>query len=1083
MPRAFAPVPFFLLLCLGAFLALPSQAFASDPSNLRYYGLGIKDGLVNSSVYCIAQDATGLMWFGTFGGLSRWDGENFRTFRPRAGEASLAASVIFALLADGDSIWIGTDGGGLSRFDTRTEAFATWRASPAEADRLSSDRVLALGRDARGRIWAGTADGIVNVIDPGDGSVLRAAQPEETASHGQAAAIRCLALGPDGRMWAGTEGGGLLEFGTDLHLTVHLHDAGYPGSLASDIVRSLLVDSRGDLWVGLGSGGVDRLEGSAGRSFVHSRADVGAFPNQAVRALAEDGSGAIWVGWADAGLGTIDAATGFVHLPGDSEAAMVRSIYRDRSGLVWAGLKDGGLRAYNLRSSAFTRHEFLEGGVALRGLRGLAERPDGTILAGTDGLGLVAIDPKTGIARRLPDLPGGGDARKVYAVLVARDGTTWCGTDGAGLVAISPGGAARAYRHDSSPDSLSANVVWCLFEDADGSLWIGMEGGGLDRLAPELPGSSGERRFIHYRPDPVSATALRGASMRCIFRDSGGRLWVGTWDGGLSRLESDGTSWTNYGPEAGRPGSLGDASVNAIFEDSARRIWVGTGGSGVELLDEELGTFRRLGEEEGLAGSTVYGILEATVGQLWISTSGGLTRLFVESGEYLTYGAEDGLAGSELAQNSWLLARDGRLWFGGPTGLSSFDPATLPGAFAPPPIVITGIEPHGGKAERDSKGTLVLDWRNAGLSFTIAVTDYVAPARNRYAMRLEGGQQIWTQLGHINSGYLGPLRPGTWVLAATGANGNGVWSPMGTSLTIRVDPPWWAQPWFAVLVALLAAASVLSIIALRLRTLHARNALLVKFSRHIEKAREEERTNAAREVHDSIGQHLAVLNLQAWWVASHPEAAPAERCTRVEEMRASVAEAMAAVKRMATSLRPVALDALTFGETLRWYVRDFGRRTGLEAVAEVSPGLPDFGDEAATALFRVLQEALANVARHAGPCSVRVLLGEDEGFVTLEVIDDGAGIPAGAAAAEDSFGLIGMRERCAALGGAIRFEGGPGAGTRLVARVPRRRLAGPAAEGGGGAGKGIGRSTRKPEGWPFLRPGGKAGPGKPRSGG
>ncbi|HUX38398.1 MAG TPA: ATP-binding protein, partial [Rectinemataceae bacterium] len=395
----------------------------------------------------------------------------------------------------------------------------------------------------------------------------------------------------------------------------------------------------------------------------------------------------------------------------------------------------------------------------------------------------------------------------------------------------------------------------------------------------------------------------------------------------------------------------------------------------------------------------------------------------------------------ELSQNSYLAGTDGRLWFGGPHGLSSFFPQAVDRPSTPPAIAITGIQAHGpGAARRDGKGGLVLDWRNAGLSFTIGVLDYAAPDRNRYAMRIEGRQASWTQLGHTNSGYIAPLAPGTWFLAATGANGNGIWSRDGAGLTIRVDSPFWGTAWFMAGIAFLVAAIVLSAIALRLRVLHARNALLVKFARHVETAREEERTSAAREVHDSIGQHLVVLNLQAWWLASHPEAPLAEREPRVIEMRGAVADAMTAVKNVATSLRPVALDALTFGETLRWYVRDFSRKTRLPATAEVETGMPHFGDDAATALFRVLQEALANVARHAGPCEVHVALRLEDDRVVLEVSDSGVGLPEGAASAPDSFGLIGMRERCAALGGSIQLDRSPGGGTRLLARVPRKRL-------------------------------------------
>lgn len=988
-------------------------------------------------MYCILQDSRGLLWFGTFGGLSRWDGENFVTWRPQPGEPSLAASVIFALLEHDGGIWIGTDGGGLSRFDLATESFVTWRSDPYDPSNLSSDRVLALGVDGHGRIWAGTGDGVVNIVDPTTRKVRRLWLPYPGAGEPRLrAAVRCIVRDANDTMWVGTEGDGLVEVHSDGTMQVHVHDPANRTSLGSDTVRSLFMDSRGRLWVGLGDGQVD-LRATGG--FAHAIPVDGNRPRQAVRSLAEDGDGKIWVGWAEAGLGIIDPATIRIHLPDPGEAASVRAIFRDRGGLLWVGLKDGGARAYNPRSAAFTRYLALDEGTKLRAPRGLAETRDGKVLVGTDGLGLLELDPRSGKLRRMPGASTAGDERKVYSVHVSPDGTIWYGTDGAGLFAIGPDGLKRNYRHAAGrPGSLAADVVWSIHEDADGTLWVGMEGAGLDSLSP------GSASFVHHRPNPLDPRTLRGASVRCVFRDSRGRLWVGTWDGGVSRLEADGSIFSTWGPVPGNAGSLGDASVNVIFEDSSRALWIGTGGSGIERFDESSGTFSRFAEEEGLAAPTVTGILESPPGTLWISTTSGVTMWRPAGGESLTLGREDGFANSEVSQNSYLATSDGRLWFGGPSGLTSFLPGQLDQVPPPPAISITGIEVHGaGLVRRDRDGELLLDWRNAGLSFTIGVLDFAAPERNRYAMRIEGSQTDWTQLGHINSGYIAPLRPGTWILAATGANGNGVWSRSGARLAIRVEAPFWGKPWFAALISFFLAAIAASAVLLRIRVLQSRNALLVKFARHVEAAREEERTNAAREVHDSIGQHLVVLNLQAWWLASHPEAPLSEREPRVVEMRSAVDDAMTAVKNVATSLRPVALDALSFGETLRWYVRDFSRRTKLPAVAEVEPRLPHISDEAATALFRVLQEALANVARHAGPCELRVSLRVEEPWLILEVTDTGVGIPDGAASAHDSFGLIGMRERCAALGGSIRIEARAEGGTRLLARVPVERLGGP----------------------------------------
>jgi ligand-binding sensor domain-containing protein len=373
---------------------------ASDPSGLRYYSLGISAGLANSSVYCIRQDSRGLMWFGTFGGLSRWDGETFTTWRPRPDQASLSASVIFSLMEGDGCLWVATDGGGLSRFDMVTEGWSTWRADPADPGRLSSDRVFALGRDAEGRIWAGSADGVVNILDPKSGKVLRLWPPDVSGGDRvPASPVRCIARTLDGTMWVGTEGSGLIEVTPGLRAIGHTHEAGNPASLGSDTVRSLLVDSKGRLWIGLGNGSVDLRSGAG---FEHASLPPGGAPRQAVRALGEDDSGTIWVGWAEAGIGTIDPGTGALSLPGPQGAANVRALYRDRSGLMWAGLKDGGARAYNPRSAAFSRHETMVDGTRLRGLRGLAETHDGKILAGTDGLGLVELDRRDGSVRTVP---------------------------------------------------------------------------------------------------------------------------------------------------------------------------------------------------------------------------------------------------------------------------------------------------------------------------------------------------------------------------------------------------------------------------------------------------------------------------------------------------------------------------------------------------------------------------------------------------------------------------------------------------------------------------------------------------------
>jgi signal transduction histidine kinase/ligand-binding sensor domain-containing protein len=1018
------------LLAVLLFMVPSPRARADDPSRLTYHSLGVAEGLANDSVYCVYQDSSGFMWFGTFGGLSRYDGESITTYRPHEGQGALQASVVFALIEDGrGDLWVGTDGGGLARYNRDKDSFTVIRATPADPAALSSDRVLALGCDAKGRLWAGTGDGILNVLDPGTGRFTRLLPP----GGGQRYPIRCIVTDKSGRVWAGTEGGGLVCFDPDGSMQAYLHDPVDPASIGSDVVRSLLVDGAGRLVAGLGEGGVDLL--LDGR-FLHAHAKAGSrIPEEAVRALVEDPEGDVWIGWADSGIGILDSETLSLSSPAKGEEAMIRALYRDRGGLVWAGIKGGGTRTYNVASGHFQRFVQLASGEGIRQARGMAELPDGRVLAGSDGQGLLVLDARRGTAIPYPGMPRDRSSLKVYSVIVGSEGSVWVGTDGAGLIRKRPDGSIERYRRRAGKaDSISSDVVWSLLEDSGGRIWVGTEGNGLDRLDP----ASG--RVEHFRHEAGRPGSIQGSSIRSLYRDRQGRLWIGTWDGGLSRLDPGSTSFVNYLSGAAASGSLPDASVNCVLEDSVGNIWVGTGGSGLACLDAGTGAFRRYDVAAGLVGSTVYGLLDDRHGLIWVATATGLSSLDRESGAFFSYGSEDGLVSGGLSQNAYLATGDGALWVGGPGGMTRFFPAEAARAMPTPRVAITSVLASDGlPPRRSADGTrIILPPGNAGLGFRIAVLDYSAPSRNRYAMKLEGRQSGWTELGYSNAGALAQLAPGEYLLRVKGANGNGVWNEEGASLGIVVEPPFWGTLWFRLCAIGLAAALAALAIALRTRNLKARNALLVNFARHVEDAREEERTDAAREVHDEIGQHLAVANLQSYWLRNHPEAAVSERSPRLEVLQTAISEALGAVKAVATRLRPIALDALSFGETASWYARDFERRTGITCKATIGTGIPPLTDAEATALFRVLQEALANVARHAGAHNVAITLSSGESWVVLSVDDDGRGMEAGKADAPDAFGIIGMRERCAAFGGGLEVRSAPGQGSTVVARVPSK---------------------------------------------
>src|SRR3989454_11401546 len=200
--------------------------------------------------------------------------------------------------------------------------------------------------------------------------------------------------------------------------------------------------------------------------------------------------------------------------------------------------------------------------------------------------------------------------------------------------------------------------------------------------------------------------------------------------------------------------------------------------------------------------------------------------------------------------------------------------------------------------------------------------------------------------------------------------------------------------------------------------------------------REDERTRIAREIHDSLGQALTALKLQ---LAAAQDAAVTEApalSARLSETALMVDDLVKSVRRIATELRPAILDQLGLPAAVEWLAQDFSRRTGIRCQSTILPINGAISDELATALFRIVQEALTNVSRHAGATRVNIELGVKSDCVTLEVNDDGGGITEAGTTGPRSLGILGMRERAAVLGGVLEVAPRSGGGTRVAAWFP-----------------------------------------------
>ncbi len=201
-------------------------------------------------------------------------------------------------------------------------------------------------------------------------------------------------------------------------------------------------------------------------------------------------------------------------------------------------------------------------------------------------------------------------------------------------------------------------------------------------------------------------------------------------------------------------------------------------------------------------------------------------------------------------------------------------------------------------------------------------------------------------------------------------------------------------------------------------------------------AREDERTIMARELHDELGQSLTAINMDLAWMQTQLGGSTTDLQSRLSETVELIGNTINTVRRISSELRPPALDDLGLFDAIAWHADTFAQRAGLELRFELPDTIPEMDPDAATAVFRIVQESLTNVARHAEASEVRVLVTHTGDALEVRVIDNGCGIPPIGDKLESSLGLLGMKERAAAFGGQVNFRGTPDGGTEVAVTFP-----------------------------------------------
>jgi signal transduction histidine kinase len=527
-----------------------------------------------------------------------------------------------------------------------------------------------------------------------------------------------------------------------------------------------------------------------------------------------------------------------------------------------------------------------------------------------------------------------------------------------------------------------------MHEDSSGVLWIGGYGG-VSRW------KDGAFRSL------TRAKGLWSDQVITLQGDERGVIWIGTLDGGLTRLE--GGRLTRYTLKDG----LYDDVVTQILADSRGFLWIG-GPRGISRVSRtELDAFAE-GRSTSIT-STPFGPIDPR-------------RPFECNGGF---------------QPAGFRARDGTLWFATSDGVAVVDPAIVPLNPTRPPLVIESCLLD--RESVDCRAGLRIEPHREVVEIAYTGLSFVSPEQMRFRYKLQGLDRDWVEAGARRTAYYAHLPPGSYTFTVMGANSDGIWNQTGASLAITVVPPFWRTWWFTGLVGLtvigVAGGVVWGVSTYRVAQLRRTGELQEAFARQLITSQEAERARIAGELHDSLGQHLVIIRNWSHLGAQQldPQAPAREE---LDLITTTASQAIAEVREIAYNLGPYHLERIGLAGTLTDMVRRVAEATSISVTTDVDRYDGALARDTEMNLYRIAQEALNNVMKHAQATTLHVALTQEAARVRLTIVDDGVGFAPDAAARTRTgvgpgFGLTSIGERVRLLRGRLTIRSTPGQGTTV----------------------------------------------------
>lgn len=777
MTKTFAILTVFL--CKVALLQ-------AQPYYFRHYS--VENGLSNNSVHSSIQDENGFLWFGTKGGLNRYDGYRFKAIQlDRNNETALTRDVIYCMYPDENgNIWIGTQRG-LYRYDDQKEKITFLIDSLREINEIQ--------KDAKGNLWfiAGADLCMLNLKT----SKIRLfpAQKYFVATS--------ICRTENGNLWISSADGKLFRYDELEKKFIGFNLFGHSKPANYNWITKILDAGNDHILVGTTSQGIKLFNSKTGTyrdlyCYNEDRSPV------YVRDILRYSENEFWFA-TESGIIIIDLQKNSITNlkkkfldPYSLNDNAVYTLTKDKEGGVWAGTYFGGINYYSRQYSAFQKFFPDHSGTSIGGsvVREIESDMYGNIWIGTEDAGLSKLNAATGKIEQFKATGLKTDiAYSNIHGLLADGNDLWVGTfeNGLDILDIRTGKVRKHYSSGTGKKDLKQNFIVTLLKTKSGHRYIGTSS-------------------AVYKYDPVAdgfdrVTAIpEFMFISALLESHDGTIWITTHNRGLFHYDPLTDQVTaNYINDPNNNNSLSNNTINSIYEDNKHNLWIGTEGGGLCRLSSDKKTFERITVKEGLPSNFVFKAIPDDQGKLWITTAKGLVSYDPAGKIFTLYTRSNGLLTDQFNYNSGFKDNQGNLYFGSVAGLIKFNPRELSKSEFNAPIYITGFQLNNKELSVLTDSSILdrsismtkkikLDYHQSSFSIDFAALSFTSPEITEYSYMMEGVDDKEVHLKSNRKVYFTDLSPGNYTFKVKAAV-NGKWSPNETKLQIVIMPPFWATHW------------------------------------------------------------------------------------------------------------------------------------------------------------------------------------------------------------------------------------------------------------------------------------------------